>query len=344
MSNIVKESWAKRFSQWYFSKRVLPYWCIILMDMAIVFVSCFFTFWVSRRTLAMVELRSSMIYTSLLYTALSLVGARIFRTYTGVIRYSSFVDLLKVAKANLVSLALAIGLSLLFKYLWISELSAFRVMETVAAFLVATALQWAMRVLVKLMFDVTASDAQAMRALVYGAITGGVGVAKNIRAQQPAKFELRGFITHEHRIKGMQMMGVPVYTLEQDIAAIVRKDKIQAVIVSPGRVEEFRRNQKIQDILIAEGVKIFMSSEAKEATNTELDPNAPEQIQIKEVSVEDLLPRQQIRVDMKSVGEQLKGKRVLITGSAGSAFPALSATGLCAGAAASTAAGAALTA
>ena len=117
MSDIVKESWAKRFSQWYFSKRVLPYWCIILMDMAIVFVSCFFTFWVSRRTLAMVELRSPMIYTSLLYTVLSLVGARIFRTYSGVIRYSSFVDLLKVAKANLVSLALAIGLSLLFKYL-----------------------------------------------------------------------------------------------------------------------------------------------------------------------------------------------------------------------------------
>ncbi len=320
MNSRYKRGLARRLTHWFFSKRLLPYWVIVLLDTLIVFMSCIFTYWVSRRTGALLEHGTDILLTALLYSVISWVGARCFRTYSGVVRYSSFVDLVKVAKANAVSLVIAIPLSLLFKYLWIPQLSALMVLETVAAFLVATAFQWAMRVVVKTIFDIANSDALAMPVLIYGAITGGVGVAKSIRAQNPARYDLRGFITHEHRIKGMELMGVPVYTLEQDIAAVVRKEGIQGVIVSPLRVEEFRRNQKIQDVLIGEGCKIFMAREASEASvkNGELTEDEVENLQLREVSVEDLLPRQQIRVDMKSVGELLAGKRVLITGSAGS--------------------------
>ncbi len=320
MNSRYKRGLARRLTHWFFSKRLLPYWVIVLLDTLIVFLSCIFTYWVSRRTGALIEHGTDILLTALLYSIISWVGARCFRTYSGVVRYSSFVDLVKVAKANAVSLVIAIPLSLLFKYLWIPQLSALMILETVAAFLLATAFQWAMRVVVKTIFDIANSDALAMPVLIYGAITGGVGVAKSIRAQNPARYDLRGFITHEHRIKGMELMGVPVYTLEQDIAAVVRKEGIQGVIVSPLRVEEFRRNQKIQDILIGEGCKIFMAREASEASvkNGELTEDEVENLQLREVSVEDLLPRQQIRVDMKSVGELLAGKRVLITGSAGS--------------------------
>jgi FlaA1/EpsC-like NDP-sugar epimerase len=151
-------------------------------------------------------------------------------------------------------------------------------------------------------------------------LTGGAGVAKYIRSQKPARFDLRGFITHEKRIKGMQMLGVPVYTLEEDLAAIVKKEGIQSVLVSPLRVNEFRENQAVQDVLIGAGCKIYMSQQAREASvkNGVLSDEEVENMQLKEVSVEDLLPRQEIRVDLKSVGELLHGKRVLITGSAGS--------------------------
>ena len=320
MTTIEKGRLARRLSSWFFSKKVFPYWCIVLMDTVIVFASCVFSFWVSKRTAVMMENHLNVLYTSAMFALLSWVGARIFRTYSGVVRYSSFVDLLKVGQANLLSMALAIAVTFLFKWLDVPQLSALTVIETVAAFLVAMLFQWGMRVLVKSVFDIANADAMAMPVLIYGALTGGVGVAKSIRAQQPARYELRGFITHEHKIKDMRLMGVPVYTLDQDIAAIVRKEGIRGVIVSPLRVEEFRRNQKIQDILIGEGCKIYMGQEAREASvkNGELSSEDVEGLQIKEVSVEDLLPRQQIRVDMKSVGEQLAGKHVLITGSAGS--------------------------
>ena len=315
-----KKGVIKQISTWYFSKKVLPYWVILLADTAIVFASGIFIYWITHNTQIAFEHRQSMVVTSALYALISWVGARIFRTYSGVLRFSSFVDLLKLLYANGVSAAIALALSIVSDWQGWEIVSAINPINTVLVFIFATMVMWAMRILVKLMYDSANSDAKALRVLIYGALTGGVGLAKNIRSQSPAQFELVGFISHEHRIKNMKLLGVRVYSLEDDIAAIVRKERIQGVLVSPLRVNEFRQNQKIQDILIGAGCKIFMSQEAtREASirNGELadDDNA---VQLKEVSVEDLLPRNEIRVDMKSVGELLHGKRVLITGAAGS--------------------------
>ena len=310
----------KKASNWYFSRKVLPYWVILLCDTAIVFAAAIFTYWVANKSQVTYEHHVAVGFTAGLYAILSWIGARIFRTYSGVLRYSSFVDLLKVTYANMVSLALALGWSFLARWQGWELFSALSPMNTLMTFLIATFLMWALRILVKLLFDVTNADAQAMRVLIYGALSGGVGLAKYIRTQTPVKFELKGFITHSHKIQDMRLMGVRVYTLEDDIAAVIKKEGIEAVLVSPLRVKEFRANQKIQDIFIENGCKIFMSHEATEASvkDGEIQDGDIDNIQIKEVSVEDLLPRQEIRVDMKSVEEQLTGKRVLITGSAGS--------------------------
>lgn len=102
-----------KLSAWYFSKKVLPYWCILLLDSIIVFISCLFVYWVCNRTGTMFEHRYAVFYTALLYTALSWIGAKIFRTYSGIVRYSSFVDLMKVAYANAITLVLAVSCSLI---------------------------------------------------------------------------------------------------------------------------------------------------------------------------------------------------------------------------------------
>lgn len=310
----------KKLSKWYFSKKVLPFWCILLTDTLIVFLSCLFAYWVSNRTGTTYDNRFAVVYTSLLFSLLSWVGARLFKTYSGVVRYSGFVDLLKVAYANLVTLALAEVCLFVCGRLGVDALTALSPLETVSAFAIATLLMGGMRVVVKILFDSTASDEKAERALIYGALSGGIAIAKYIRSQNPARFVLRGFITHDHRMKEMQMMGVPVYTQETDFNAVIEKEHIQAVLVSPLRVEDFRKNQKLQDIFISAGCKIYMTQEAKEASikNGELTEEEVENMQLREVSVEDLLPRQEIKVDMKSVGDLLEGRRVLITGAAGS--------------------------
>ena len=307
----------RRFSAWYFSKRVLPYWAILLADSFIVFLCCVFTFWITYKIQSLLVHWHAVFYTALMYSAISWIGARVFKTYSGVLRYSSFVDLMKLTYANGLSLVIVLLVSLVLRKLEVSMLVALEPLHTIVVFLLSTLLMWGLRVSVKFLFDATNTDSQAKRALIYGALTGGVGLAKNIRTQRSSEFDIRGFISHEHRIKDMNLLGVPVYTLEDDLEAIVKKQRIQALLVSPARVNEFRENQKVQDIMIANGVKMYMAHEATEATVKDGELQV-EKIPLQEVSVEDLLPRSEIRVDMNSVGQQLTGKRVLITGSAGS--------------------------
>lgn len=310
----------KRLTDWYFSRNMLPYWAILLLDALIVFISCIFTYWLFNNTLDAFEHRWALLYTALLYSFLSWIGAKIFRTYAGVLRFSSFVDLLRVTYANMVSFALALVVTSIASWQGWAAITALNPWGTLVAFMLAMLLMWTMRILVKLMYDVTKVSDKAMRVLIYGALTGGVGLAKSVRTESGSQFDVRGFISHEYKIKNMKLLGLPVYSLDNDLKAIIKKERIQGVLVSPGRVNEFRMNQEIQDLLIGEGIKIFMAHDAKEAKvrNGELVEDGAGALQIKEVSVEDLLPRTEIRVDLKSVEELLAGRRVLITGSAGS--------------------------
>jgi FlaA1/EpsC-like NDP-sugar epimerase len=306
---------------WYFSKESLPFWCLFLADSIIVLFSGLLTFWAENRTLVMFNHRYALLYTVLLYVAISWIGSRLFKTYLGVVRYSSFVDLMKVAYANIVSTAIVIIVSLVLEHYEVAALCAFTQTEIIITFIIATLFMWAMRVVVKTLHDVTHSENQPLtRVLIYGAMSGGIGIAKNIRTQKPTKYELCGFISHDKRAKNMTLLGEKVYNVDDDIASIIEKEKIQSVLVSPLRLDDFRNNQKIQDVLIHAGVKIFFAQQAKEASvkDGELTEDDFANVQLKEVQVEDLLPRQEIKVDMDSVGEMLTGKRVLITGSAGS--------------------------
>ena len=307
-------------TKWYFRKNVLSFWYILLLDSIIVFLSVLFTYWVSNRTGMMFEHRYAVVYTAMMYAVPSWIGARMFRTYSGVVRYSSFVDLQKVAYANIVTLVLVLLASVFLHSQGADELAALSPLETVSAMGIATLLMWGVRIVVKNLFDAANIIEEPVRAIIYGALSGGVGIAKYIRSQNSNRFVLCGFISHDRRMKEMRLMDVPVYNLDDDIAGIIKKERIQAVLVSPLRVKEFRKDQKLQDIFISAGCRIFMTQEVHEASirNGELSDDEVENMQLREVSVEDLLPRAEIRVDLKSLENMLTGHRVLITGAAGS--------------------------
>lgn len=305
---------------WYFSKNALPYWCVLIADSVIVFLAGVLTYWLFRRTGVLIEHRFEITYTLFLYAFFSLIGARVFSTYSGIVRFSSFVDLLNVAYANGLTFAIALISSWIFEYLDIDALSAFTQSQILTMFVVSTAAMWGVRVLIKALYDVSLPANRCMRVLIYGALSGGVGLAKNINSQRPRRFRLEGFISHDKRADHMLLMGKRVYNIDSNLTAVIAEKRIEAVLVSPLRVEEFRNNQEIQNILIGAGCKIFMAQGVREASikDNQLTEQDVMGMQLHEVSVEDLLPRQEIHVDMESVGAQLTGKRVLITGSAGS--------------------------
>ena len=302
---------------WYFKKNSLPYWCIFLFDCFLMLLSGIFSYWLFNKTNALVEHRFNVLNTLLIYIALSWVGFRLFHTYSGIVRYSSFVDLTKVAWGNLVGLVLSVIVMYLLDIWKVPEVGILSLTETCLTFFIATLMMWASRILVKTLYDVTFSDKRAMRVLIYGAMSGGVGLAKMIRSQTPRKFQLCGFISHDEHAKHFRLMGEKVYSTHDDFMKVIKDKGIEGILVSPLRIQDFQNNQEIQDIFIGAGLKIFLAQVAKEMNveGTESDMN---DMQLKEVSVEDLLPRDEIKVDMESVGKELTGKRVLITGAAGS--------------------------
>ena len=302
---------------WYFKKNSLPYWCIFLFDCFLMLLSGIFSYWLFNKTNALVEHRFNVLNTLLIYIALSWVGFRLFHTYSGIVRYSSFVDLTKVAWGNLVGLVLSVVVMYLLDIWKVPEVGILSLTETCLTFFIATLMMWASRILVKTLYDVTFSDKRAMRVLIYGAMSGGVGLAKMIRSQTPRKFRLCGFISHDEHAKHFRLMGEKVYTTHDDFTKIIKDKGVEGILVSPLRIQDFQNNQELQDIFIGAGLKIFLAQVAKEMNveGTESDMN---DMQLKEVSVEDLLPRDEIKVDMESVGKELTGKRVLITGAAGS--------------------------
>lgn len=299
---------------WYFSRKSLPYWCILLIDALIIFTSGIFVYWLFNRTMLVVEYRFQLIYTMLLYIAISMIGFKLFRTYSGIMRYSSFVDLQRVATANILSMVIAYCAEHVMVYIPNNIFTMFNGRMLLAIFIIATLLMWGVRILVKIIYDVAYSTEKACRVLIYGVRDGGVGLAKNIQSQKPAKYVLKGFIAHEPHYKHHVLMGKKVFPVDDNLTAVIKKLGIEAVLVSPLRNKEMRADEKLQDILISVGVKIFMAKDAEE-WNGKDDYQAS---QLKEVSVEDLLPRDEIKVDMDSIAEQLTGKRILITGSAGS--------------------------
>lgn len=310
----------RRILRWYLSKESLPYWSIFLIDGVVIMLSGVFSYWIFSQRGMVIGNMVPLFCTLLIYLAFSFIGVRIFHTYAGIVRYSSFIDLQRVGYANLLSLALAFVLHYVLLEVPEGVLLHLTGREVFVMYLIATLLMWAFRVIVKTLYDVTTSTDYTMRVMIYGAMSSGVGVAKNIRSQTPKRYLLKGFISHDSRYRHSQLMGEKVYGVDDDIEKIIKEKRIEAILVSPLRTEDFRKNQKIQDILIGAGVKIFFAQGAKEmiVENGVLTEEDFSNVQIHEVSVEDLLPREEIRVDMKSVGELLVGKKVLITGSAGS--------------------------
>ena len=305
-----------RLFNWYFTKNSLPYWVIFLLDCGILMVSGMMVYWVFNR-IGLIEDFWKVLNTLILYILLSLVGFRLFHTYTGIMRYSSFVDLVRVIYSNGVSLILVLLADYFTDYLPGAHFVHFTTTQICLIYFMATLLMWLTRVMAKTIYDVTTSDKRALRVLIYGAMSGGVGLAKNINTVRPKRFILKGFISHNPKLKHTTLMGEKVYNLNDDLKSVIKRQGIEAVLVSPLRQREFRNNVELQDILISAGVKIFMVEGAKEWNEDDTEVNLSN-VQLKEVSVEDLLPREEIQVDMKSVGELLKGKKVLITGSAGS--------------------------
>lgn len=300
----------------YFSKRTFPYWCVLLLDSAILFLSGVFVYWCFNRGTALQLNFWPLTYLMLLCVGVHFIFFAIFRTYSGIIRYSSFNDLIHVAQAMGCSALAVIAVHFFTNSCPPRVFAHVQVRQILIAEAIATGLMWLLRVSIKWVYDTYFRTEGAKNVFIYGIRAGGIGLAKAIRSEKPMRYRLRGFISHDPALgaNGTRLMGEPVYEVDAGLPDVIRRKEIAAVLVAPGRIDRFRNDTALQDYILESGARIFS---ANNVVDTEHDAikGAPT---LKEVSIEDLLPRDEICVDLESVAESLRGKRILITGSAGS--------------------------
>lgn len=297
---------------WYFSKRSLPYWCIFLFDCLLVFLSFLLVYqqvYSGAETLSVLWQLCSM---CAIYAAFFAVGFKMFHTYDGILRYSSFVDLQRVGYASLVGCVLSY-----FGHFGLMQFEYFQRVyvggrEIALASIISVLLLWAVRVLVKTVYDVSIDKLNARATLIYGVTKGGMGLAKQVRNDKTLKMSLAGFVSDEEHVKHRVLMGLSVYPLDSNLKNVIRKHHVECLLVAQGALDSFRNNKELQDDLLSAGVHIYIPKA------NEWNPAQPQTQQLKEVSIEDLLPRDEIKIDLKSVADTLRGKCVLVTGSAGS--------------------------
>lgn len=299
-----------RLSNWYFSKKSLPYWCIFWIDCAVIFISYLFIYQQINSGAKALGILGQLSMFFAIFTLFHAIGFRIFHTYDGILRYSSFIDLQRVFYAVTFGAVLsAITKNMLLSTHFFPGVEI-EYRNIVLGALISTLVLWAIRVIAKTIFDVSLSDYNIKHAFIYGVKEGGIGLAKQIKNSKPMKFKLMGFISDDTKIKHHHLMGTKVYAPDLNTIRKMRNNNISTLLISPGAINVFRANKDFQDALLAEGIHIYMP--------TTQEWNRNEQQQLKEVSIEDLLPRDEISIDMESVGTMLQGKRILITGSAGS--------------------------
>ena len=300
-----------KLTNWYFSKRTLPYWGVLILDCIIVLFTFFFGTFLEIGAVGLYHSFSSVFVGALLCVGLFVISFRIFRTYAGIIRYSSFVDLKHVVFSTLVGSTLISIASLLIPSSGVIFLPGF--LGVSAIFFVSTLLMWSMRMLVKLLFDNFRID-QAVPVAIYGTKAGGVSLANSITSIKNKEFRLVAFISDTNEMKGVTLMGRKVFNNTPGIAMRMRDLGVRTLLVSPLKSELFRTNVAMIDEFLSAGIKIMMMPVAEEWDGkSELTHQ-----NLREVDIEDLLPRDKIEVDMDAIGTLLMGKCILITGAAGS--------------------------
>lgn len=315
-NNINMKELLRKISNWYFSRKALPYWCILVMDCMAVYVSGLFVYYLQHGGLELAQYFWQVTFGLGLCLIVYIISFFAFHTYNGVMRYSSFVDLHRVAYSTALA---SVGTCLLHQVQVYAKLAPYllipRFDSVIMLFIVATMLMWCLRVLVKSLHDTYRGDANIQKVFIYGCIQGGIALAKSLKNENLQRYRLCGFISTDRSLNGTWLLGEQVHFDEDKVVATMKRYQVAVLLVSPLQTNHFITRTTLIDALVAANIKIMMMPRGVEEWDGKSELTHQ---QLHEVEIEDLLPREKIEVDMDAIGEMLHDKRILITGAAGS--------------------------
>ena len=305
----------QKISKWIFSRGALPYWCILVYDSVTVVASGYFVYYLQHGFQNLVENISRVSLGIGICFAVYMIAFILFHTFNGVLRFSSFIDLRRVAYSTFTaSFAVCVLHQVQVKCGLTPYLLIPRFFSGVQIFITATMFMWALRIMVKILHDNYGKSDDTPNVFIYGCMQGGVALAKSVRSQSPSRYTVTGFISADKAMTSSRLLGEKVYYDDDSIVETMLQNKVKVLLVSPLQTERFTHRTSLINALIAAKIKIMMMPPAEE-----WDGKSPlSHTQLHEVDIEDLLPRDKIEVDMNAIKKMLTGRRILITGAAGS--------------------------
>ena len=305
----------QRISKWIFSRGALPYWCILVYDSITVIASGFFVYYLQHGLSDLIKHLSQVSIGIGICLAIYMVAFMLFHTFNGVLRFSSFIDLRRVAYSTFTASFLVCVFHQIQVYCGLTPyMRTPRFFSGVQIFITATMFMWALRIMVKILHDNYGKGNNTPNVFIYGCMQGGVALAKSVRSQSPSRYTVTGFISADKSMTSSRLLGERVYFDDDTIVETMKQNNVKVLLVSPLQTERFTHRTSLINALIAANIKIMMMPSAEE-----WDGKSPlSHTQLHEVDIEDLLPRDKIEVDMNAIKDMLTGRRILITGAAGS--------------------------
>ncbi len=300
-----------KFLKKYLAKRVLPRAFVLFIDVLILASSVFIILllWNSYATVGIPLAELVVVLPTLvLFNIVSFIS---FKTFSGILRFSSFGDLSKIVYA----LTFGYGITLLFVELlaFSGTLFQFRWEVFFLTNILNVVLMVLSRITVKEVFDlITDQSSGYSNVFVYGTKLPAIRIAKSLKGGNDFNFKLKGFISDEEQMIGKNILGVKVYGTGDNLFRELEQKNIKKIIVSPNKLKEIK-DSHLLDKFLENSISLITTLPLSEWSSEKITKD-----QLKEIQIEDLLPRKQININMRSIAANLEGKRVMITGAAGS--------------------------
>ena len=301
----------RNFFHRYLSAKVLPIWTVLLIDVLIIVVSSLLAYALRYDFRSLFSESSSIDVTIVCTVAVNLIFFRAFRTYSNVLRFSSFVDIMRIFVALTVSYVLLLIASIVVKSF--TNINVAPITVLFMSYIISFAMMACSRIVVKIFFEALNFDgSRSANVFIYGAKEAGVNIAKALRVSLRNHYRLRGFKADEPELINKVMMGVKVFPNDDTLIENLDDRDVHTIIISPAKMEALKHSD-MADRLLAHNIKLMTAPPLSEWNNQFLD-----RTQLKEIQIEDLLQRNPIEIDIHKVASHLEGKRVMITGAAGS--------------------------
>jgi len=291
----------------------LPRWIIVMIDFSVLIITYFSTLLIFRGMgLKYINTVHDVFFT-VCFLAINVFFFWIFRTYSGIIRHSSYIDAVKLLFSQIAVLATFLIFNFAYELLY-----GERVFMTTALFInivLSFCSLFLYRVVVKQTFELYLSEkntTKLIRTVIYGTDANAISVANALKFETPTRFKIVGFVDRNNQNASKRMLDLPILVQKKRLPSLMRSVGAEAVIMADKSIS------KDEQLIIVDQCLEFNYRVYTVPLITDWENQKEISQKVKNIQIEDLLERKPIVLDNKSISKQLKEKTVLITGAAGS--------------------------